>query len=844
MLLIIALTTSKRGEKSSRILIIMHTISYIHIIAKYLNDAYYIWYTDNMLFTDTTEKYFSLIPFRVRAAIAEVQAPVAFGYKGESFFDSYNTIYEIWERRKSQRQIAESLNIGRETLKQWERDFAYYGAAGLLPNLSYIQIEPQLEKLVVLIKRARPHESASFALRLAEAMEIEGASLDIIRKIQRCWGHGQRMQSRDIQYYSDLQHIVESVAINKRKKKVLMHDPKDRANTFINYDHDHLQRRVELLRTLSQCRKRRQVRPILKEFGLPPNRYYFLINRYMIYGIWGLVDLIQKGHTGEKISSELELQIIEERLMYPSLSTSKMIEKLNLKCSRANVQKIYTKWQLSRFKKSISIRGVISESIPKKIEKEESLAGVSAKSRFPDLIKIARLKVNHSFNRLVKCLAHRNVSISNPGAIIAAPFLEQLGVVEALHTYGSESYSSTEATNNIIVNVLRIIAGFPTIHDYTMNSDRSVAIASGLSLNPSKSRFYDSFDELRFNHLQKLRNDAACRAKELGVIEGKEIAIDYHCDPSDSRYPYDKIISKSPDKNGDLVYAHRPQILWDSMTNTIINIAYCEGRSRAPSALYKFCEDNLFKIIDPDVIAEIYADSEYTGEKQLLYLMIRSEADITMCLKQNPKIKKWKEETIRENNWEDYTEDYRIASKDYILPETGKSFRFIVKQNKETDEIRCFGSTHVDYSPAKILNSYHIRWPVETGIKDLVENYFLNKPTGTSPEKVETHYYCVMLARLTIDYFLSVLCVPQWRSPEDWECVLSTIRTSVFSNQNCALTLNDSGDFLLTYLDGDRSGIMKRIAGLLSQRKNAGLNKVSWWGNRDVQIEIKNQYDF
>jgi len=63
-----------------------------------------------------------------------------------------------------------------------------------------------------------------------------------------------------------------------------------------------------------------------------------------------------------------------------------------------------------------------------------------------------------------------------------------------------------------------------------------------------------------------LRNDAACRAKELHIIEGKQIAIDYHCDPCDSRYPEDKALSKSPDKNGDLVYAHRPQIIWDSMT--------------------------------------------------------------------------------------------------------------------------------------------------------------------------------------------------------------------------------------------------------------------------------------
>ncbi len=205
---------------------------------------------------------------------------------------------------------------------------------------------------------------------------------------------------------------------------------------------------------------------------------------------------------------------------------------------------------------------------------------------------------------------------------------------------------------------------------------------------------------------------------------------------------------------------------------------------------------------------------------------------------------KWKEEAIKKGQWQDYGKDYRIISRDYVLPETGKSFRFIVKQIKETDEVRCFGSTHIDYTPVKILDSYHVRWPVESGIKDLIENYFLNKPPGTSPEKVELHYYCVMLARLTIDYFKSVLYVPQWRSPEDWECVLSTIRTSIFSNQNCVLSLHESGDLLLTYLDGDRFGIKKNVGKLLKQRKERGLNKVSWWGDRGVQIEIKNRYDF
>jgi hypothetical protein len=215
-----------------------------------------------------------------------------------------------------------------------------------------------------------------------------------------------------------------------------------------------------------------------------------------------------------------------------------------------------------------------------------------------------------------------------------------------------------------------------------------------------------------------------------------------------------------------------------------------------------------------------------------------------MCLKQNPKIKRWKEETISKGTWEDYQQSYRIASRDFILAETGKPFRFIVKQNKESEETRCFGSTHADYSPTRILDAYHIRWPVETGIKDLVENYFLNKPPGTSPEKVEAHYYCVMLARIVVDYFISALSEPQWRSPEEFQCVLSTIRTCIFSNQNCELALHESGDLLITYLDGDRQGIKKRLAESLLCRKEAGLNKVSWWGNRGIRVQVTDQYAF
>jgi len=72
---------------------------------------------------------------------------------------------------------------------------------GLLPELSFVDIDSRLEQLIVLIKLSRPHERSSHALRLAEALGIPGGSLEQIRLVQRCHGYGQRMNEKDIEYF-------------------------------------------------------------------------------------------------------------------------------------------------------------------------------------------------------------------------------------------------------------------------------------------------------------------------------------------------------------------------------------------------------------------------------------------------------------------------------------------------------------------------------------------------------------------------------------------------------------------------------------------------------------------
>jgi len=218
-----------------------------------------------MLLSDAAFEQFSSIQFRVRKAMAEDRSSVPFVYEDEPFFSAYHAISQVWKKRMPQREVATSLRISRNTLKKWDHAFVAHGAVGLLPEVPHVPVDPALEALVVLIKASRPHERANYALRLAEALELPAASLDLIRQIQRCHGYGQRMDERDLHYWSGLQHILESVERQKSRPVKPLHDPRDRAKSFFNYHRDHLQHRVELFKALNQLDKKRRIRSVLQE---------------------------------------------------------------------------------------------------------------------------------------------------------------------------------------------------------------------------------------------------------------------------------------------------------------------------------------------------------------------------------------------------------------------------------------------------------------------------------------------------------------------------------------------------------------------------------------------------
>ena len=103
--------------------------------------------------------------------MAKNRSHVPFYYEDELFFDAYEALYKVWKKRSSQRVVIGALNIGRESLKQWERDFVQHGTVGLLPNLPQISVDIKLERLVVLIKSCRPHECVSTNLLFEDSTD-------------------------------------------------------------------------------------------------------------------------------------------------------------------------------------------------------------------------------------------------------------------------------------------------------------------------------------------------------------------------------------------------------------------------------------------------------------------------------------------------------------------------------------------------------------------------------------------------------------------------------------------------------------------------------------------------
>ena len=805
-----------------------------------------VWDNIGMILSPVAIRYFKLLGSKVTNEMASYHSTTPYFITNDPLIRHYEALRKVWFDGVAIKRVCAGYNLPRSSYYEIEDGFVDSGFTGLfrLPGTTVDQV-PHLEQLVLIVKHCRPSVSQLAVLRVAQATpSTQGvASSKIVSRILNSHGYEYAGMEGDREFFARIQRCLTELT-SLKEKPVAGRNRNDRKNTFF-VDIDPYHNRIELLRELFYNPKAK-VYETCTRFNVSVTTYYRLIGEYRLYGPWAVISANAYGKK-DSISDELQLKILLERLEHPSWSAQQIVEEGKLRCSRYVANRIIKRWGLQdKNRVPVALDRFMELSKPQRQPPFKPIE--TAYELLPEQILLKTRRINRHFELICKKMKTNVYHICDPGPLILAPFVNDLGIVQSFETYGPAKLRGEEITNLAMLNVFRIIAGYRRINHLSNNRDRSVALASGIGLFGSSSRFYEQTCEFKFDQLHKMRCDLVARAKQLDIIEGLKLAFDFHFKDFYGKNAFDDGIGKGPNKSGDLVPGFRPHVAWDLAANVIVTIAYYQGGVRSTKIIRQFCEQNIYPILDPLAVEEIYMDCEYTKEGDFHYFKETSfkNGELYVCLKQNLQIKKLIAPALQEiENWvilpaakEDEYKTLKV-----ILPKTKLPLKVVIlRDRKSKKNLRCFATTDTELGAQELLKKYRYRWIIENGLKDLVASYYIDEVYGKDPEKIEFEFYCVMVARIAYEHFLKELG-GQYLTKEDGnKYTLNSMRNLLFEKRNCTVEQNSEGDIVISILDGGDTSLVQSVSKMLSLLKEKGKNKVLWWNNRSVLLRVANQY--
>ena len=803
------------------------------------------WYIIAMILSPAAIQYFKLLSSKVTRAMASYHSATPYFIEDDPLISHYEILRMVWLGSVPIKQVCLEHNLSRSSYYEIEDRFVRYGFAGLFscPGGTVNQA-PNLEQLVLIVKNCRPSVSQIAVLRVAQAVPVTQAAADsqMISRILNSHGYGYSRLETDRDFFGRIQRsLAELKGIRGNPVEERKRD-KRKETFFVDLDPYH--NRLELLRELFFNRKAKVYETCIR-LNIAVTTYYRLIREYRLYGPWAIISANAYGKK-DSISDELQLKILLERLEHPSWPAQQIVDTGKLRCSRYVVNRIIKRWGLQdKGRSPVALDRFMELSRPKTEEPFKPIE--TAYDLLSEQIILKTRRINRHFELICKKMKTHVYNICDPGPFILAPFVNDLGVVQSFETYGPPKLRGKDITNLAMLNVFRILAGYRRISHLSNSKDRSVALAGGIGLFGSSSRFYEQSCEFKFDQLHKMRCDLVARAKQLGIIEGLKLGFDFHFKDFYGKNALEDGIGKGPNKKGDLVPGFRPHVAWDLAANVIITIAYYQGAVRSTKIIRQFCEQNIYPILDPLAVEEIYMDSEYTKEADFHYFKetIFKNGEIYVCLKQNPQIKKLIEPALQEENWlvlpNNNEDEYKTLK--VILPKTKLPLMIVILRDRKTKEdVRCFATTDTELGARDLLKKYRYRWIIENGLKDLVASYYIDEVYGKDPEKVEFEFYCVMVARMAYEYFLKELGGRYLHKEDGNKYTLNSMRNLLFEKRNCTIQQNSEGDIVITILDTEMTELIHSVSKMLSSLKEKGKNKVLWWNNRSLLLRTASQY--
>lgn len=730
------------------------------------------------------------------------------------FFDpacaSYETLRAVISKGIPLANAIEQFGLTAYGYRHALQRFYQQGVAGLI-GLSSKQLVEQLpvevERKVFVLKSARPWIPATKMVLILAGFGIE-VPLPLMRHLYASYGWALGTKP-----YA----TVDFTALNRKATQLdQLQSTSLSRNDFFD-PQDRLQVLLEVFRTLEQ-------RGVTKRF--PGSRMSFEQYKkdFLSLGLLGLVERARPPFRNSKIGFKEEGWIILSKIQKPDHNEAYYQQRLASKritANRTSITKIFSRWQVSEFQSQF--KGDLGRLLLP--EQPETKADVSV------LSSVAPLRLDRGFISWFDELAQRPMPLANPGVFLLLPYLKRLQLLEkAAELFDVDPERGYSWFSLLLLDIARIAGGVSSISKASKTSEPSFPLSAGLVTMPCADTQLNGMATIPEDALLQLRRYLTRMALQLGLIEAKRIAFDFHMRDFTHDDVELKKIGKAPSPKRQICFpGFRPHLAWDVQTGAPITLEFRNGRARATTTLKRFFKELLQDSLGERAIEHVYLDSEYTAEHIWQFLVDPQEglgADLTMCVKQNRRIKKHIESFLNTKpTWLFFDEQHTYSQQGFEVPISGtpKTLRCVLKRHEPTGRLRCFGSTLSHLDSKAILDEYTHRWTIENGIKDLVGNYFFDNIPGIEPHRINLHYFVVTVVRLlfemlTRDYELAY-------NPDGTQKNIGTLRPQFLSGVNVVLS-RDANHLRLTWQDlypPKQHQALRRLFDKLNQEAQKGI---------------------
>jgi len=623
-------------------------------------------------------------------------------------------------------------------------------AAGFAAGVVDDAISPEVERKVVALKEGFPSLPATTCATILRGLDSE------VQREQVLTIYGSYGLSRTTK---PLAETVDFAELNRRAGRL-----QQLIDAGSPEERQIVQRRYLAMHAYLSASSGKRERAIA-ESGLNRSTFFFYWKAFQCYGLLGLVDRARETFRRSKIGLATEAQLVIDKLRRPERPHAFFTERLKSKGIRTDpstVIKIFGKWNVSGYHCEF-VHDLERLDVPdKEAGQAEEVLPEDEPARWVDenfLIKLSGLR-------------EAPAPIDAPGLLTLWYYLEELGIFPLLQSLGLTGGGDEKGYSWFDLFLLDIARTFYGIASYSRTCEHeelSLPFFSHLLALPCNDSFLGGLASISEEQIAVLRRWLIKRGQELGILEGRRVAMDFHQIDRDVRIPELRNFGKGPSPKKKFCYhGFRPHIAWDLETGCLIVAEFRKSSARGTSTVKRFTNDYLMPAFG-DFFECVYIDSEYTGKDVWEFILNPNgmNAHLTACLKQNPLVKRARDRFLngqgqRDDFWKYYDDEHVYADGTFPLvwPDDTNtsqkegavvsSFRLncVVKKNLKTGSYRCFGSSRPVESPLEVLDDYGHRWQIENGIKDLVHSYFLDHCPGSQPHHVDVHFFLVTVCRL------------------------------------------------------------------------------------------------